>query len=240
MPWTPPSLKAAEKLPCIEIAEPDQVQTYLDWFDAHGEINRCIPPLYKDFIIKFSRRFSEGRRTPDTHHYVEIVHYDDTLTELEAVHVLDGKKILRIAANYAEIDGKRIHVKLTAPTNSPFTESWLKDEAVAVACTVLSVQAHILYHRPEVIPVVLPAPERRSGGKRTPTQRKIKQTVRKYIRLSASDPLPSVRNYRAIQWQVRGHYRRITGADGKERLVYVRPHLAKRGNRKTAARLIIE
>lgn len=244
MTWTPPSRKAAQKLPAIEIAETNQVQTYLDWLDGNPGIPRTVPPLFRDFAVRFSRSYfspERGDKEPRKFEYEEVVHYEDDLARLWVSHSIDGRKVLMVSSEYVQYDGVTVRATVTAPHTTPYTEEWLQREGVAALYTVLAVQAYILYHRPEVVPVELAEPPRNRGASpaRTPGRKPVKTiggTVRKIIRLSAADPAPPMeRHYKAIQWNVRGHYRRLTRKDGTPYLAYVKPHLAKRGEAKAAA-----
>lgn len=231
--WTPPSLEKAEKLPQINVEQCDLVQKYLDWFNANKGISRTVPPLYKDFTIKFSRSYNGV-----VHNYIEIVHYFDDLCGFDACHVIDGKKVMTVRSNYADYVDSTIKLSASVPVQTKYTNDWLKNEATAVGCTVIAVQMYILYHRPELVPVEIVPDTRRASPKKSSTHNSTQRPVRKIsdkkrviIRLSASDPEPRRINYRSIQWQVRGHYRHLQ--NGK--IIYIKPHLAKRGWKKNAA-----
>jgi len=238
MAWTPPSVQGMSKLPAIEIIGTGRVVTYQKWLDAHPEVPRTIPPLYRDFCIRFTMAFPrKDGRGKEEHEYIDCVHYSEDLSSLEICHVLDGKKRLMITANYAEFEGTMMHARLSAPHSSPYKEDWLRTEGTSVLSTVIAVQAYILYHRPDIEPVYLDAPKkRRSGNSSSATipPKKIKNTVRKIIRLSEEDDATDqpMRNYRKIAWQVRGHYRRLEKKDGTQYMTYVKPHTAQRGKKK--------
>lgn len=239
--WIPPSVKSMEKLPTIEVIGENTIQVYLDWFNENKTIPRTIPPLYRDFVIRFSRTYPNKTPglPPVPHQYIECVHYAEDLASLEVCHVIDGKKVINVQSEYVQYDGPTVYAKASAPGSSPYDESWLKNEGMAVIYSVLAVQAYILYHRPEVVPVYLDSvPEKKAkkssldgGGKEK--KKVISVTVRKFIRLSVEDKPPKERNYRAIQWAVRGHYRRLSHKDGTEYMVYIRPHLAARNGTAT-------
>lgn len=238
MTWTPPSLTSADKLPTVELVGDDLVETYRAWMLDHTEIPRCVPPIHRDFTLRYTRRFGGER----VYSYMEIVHYSDDLTVLELCHVIDGKKVLCCDSLYVEYRGDQISIDVTAPASTPYPQDWLDNEAGYAVTAVLSVQAYLLYHRPDIIPVLVDKP-RKSSGKSKPSKRErtVRDTVRRYIRLTADDPEPRAVNYRAIQWTVRGHYRRLTAKDGTAKLVYVKPHTAKRGEKKiTAAKIIVK
>ncbi len=226
-----PSLsRAASKLPCIDIAGIGLAERYQLWFREAEGIPRCVPPLYQDFVIRYSLRFGGG-----DHSYVDIVHYSDDLTQFEVCHTMDGKKILTAESDYADYYDLMVHAKVHAPSTTQYQLDWLKNEGLAAVFCVLATQAFILYHRPDVVPVEIPQPQGKSksktGSVAAPAKSHIKDSVRQYIRLTESDQAPAQRNYRAIQWQVRGHYRHLERADGTKYAVYVKPHLAKRGNK---------
>lgn len=237
MTWTPPSLTSADKLPTVELAGDDLVETYRAWMREHPEIPRCVPPLYRDFTVRYTCRFGDR-----VHSYTDIVHYSDELTVLALCHVIDGKKVLCCESFYAEYRGDQIPIHFTAPESTRYPVDWLENEAGATVMAVLAVQAYLLYHRPDIIPVFVDKPRKSSGkSNQSKRERTVRDTVRRYIRLTADDPEPRAVNYRAIQWTVRGHYRRITAKDGTAKLVYVRPHTAKRGEKKiTAAKIIMK
>lgn len=226
-----PSLNKIGKLPCIELAAPNLAEKYARWFREAEGIPRCIPPLYQDFVIRHTAVYPDG----PSRSYVEIIHYRDDLTQLEVCHIMDGKKILTAESNYSDYYDLMVHVAVRAPASSPWDASWLKNEGLAAVFCVLATQAFILYHKPDLIPVELPEP----NGKRKspkiqsapPSETHVKDAVRQYIKLTSADDAPAQRNYRAIQWKVRGHYRHLEHADGTKYVIYIKPHLAKRGNK---------
>lgn len=237
MSWTPPSIKKLGNLPHIVVEEVDQIQKYIDWYNANPGIPRTVPPIYQDFVIEFSRSYLPG---PRTYRYIEIVHYDDDLCGFQVAHVIDGKKMGIISSRYEDYDDARIKIGLTAPTSTLYKVEWMKQEGVTAACTVLAVQMYILYHRPELVPVELPEPrrERLPAGKKPQNgmaRKVIADTRRQIIRLGEKDTDFRVVNYRKIQWTVRGHYRRLKSG----KVVYVRPHAARRGNKKLKPGLTI-
>lgn len=228
-------MKSIGKLPTIELAEVNLINSYQQWFDQHPEISRCVPPLYRDFVIKFRLSFSGV-----THNYVEIVHYNDGLTVMDVCHTIDGKKVLTVSADYASFDGKLVKAKGSYPASTKYADDWLKNECTATVTNTLAVQAYILYHKPDIVPIYITAPSaRRHKPKSSPAPRVIKDTARKFIRLSADDKPPRQANYRAIQWTVRGHYARYHYKDGTVKLKYIAPHIAKRGEKKIQETKII-
>lgn len=235
-PWTPPSLKAMDKLPSIEIAGLNRIQLYLDWWNANPQIPRTVPPLFRDFVIRFSRSYPRAGGAESAHDYIECVHYTEDLTAFAVCHLIDGKKTLISESDYSQYRGRTAQARIQAPKTSPHKEDWLKQEGLAAIHCALCVQAYILYHKPDVIPAELPAPpqKRKPNRERKPSPRAIADTRRQIIRLSETDEPPKKRNvrYRAIRWTVRGHYRRITSTSGKRRVVYVKPHTAHRGEKK--------
>lgn len=230
-----PSLKAAEKLPAIELEGHDLPDKYRGWLSEHPEITTQVPPVYRDFTIRYTQDWN-GR----IDHYVDIVHYSEDMTQYDACHAIEGKKIFELHADYAEYAGEDMPLHMTAPETTRYSREWLIAEGKATGHLIAAVQAYILYHRPEVIPVYLTDPPQRrksSASKPVPKSgtKTVAKTVRRYIRLTGEDPLPREINYRKIQWTVRGHYRRLPQKDGSEKLTFVRPHTAKRGERKTPA-----
>lgn len=229
--YTFPSLKKAAKLPQIILDGDNAVQKYRDWLADSG-IFPTVPPLHQDFVLRYTCSFN-GR----SHDYADIVHYVEDLTAFVCCHSIDGKKVMEVSCDYAEQNTPgELSCSGFYPPTTPYTETWLRNEGCAVATAVVSVQAFILYHRPDVIPEELPAPKPRKAvsshakpSRRTTTVKDVRHHI---IRLDPVDTIPVAKNYRAIQWRVRGHYRRIKGADGQQRLVYVRPHTAQRGKKK--------
>lgn len=236
--WTIPSVSKLDKMPTIEFTAVNLLCEYRDWFNTHKEIPRCIPPLYQDFCIRYKLQFGERE-----HDYIDIVHYNDELTALAACHCIDGKKVLFVESHYLDYDGANIKSSLRVPAKSRYSEDWLKNEAVATIFAVLGVQAYLLYHRPDIVPVFVDAKPsaKRKPAKAQPRTRTVSNIQKRYIRIGADDKPPRIVNYKAIQWTVRGHYRRITDKDGNRRMIYIKPHTAKRGKKKiTAARILIK
>ena len=233
--WQEPSLKKLGKLPCIELAGEGTVEEIKGWLKEHPEISRCVPPLYPDFVLRYKVRINSK-----LHEYVDIVHYSEDLTVFAVVHCIDGKKVLRADVDYNGVEGDRVPIYGTYPASSPYKDEWLQYETTATVPAVLAVQAYLLYHRPDVIPQVIdrPAPKPRKVPRKPEykqSDRTVAPTVRRIIRITPEELRePKPKKYRAISWQVRGHYRRITGRDGEQRLVYIRPHTACRGKRKLA------
>lgn len=233
-----PAVGKLGKLPHITVAETDLIQKYLDWFDSHKELPRTVPPLWKDFVLEFSRRFpAEKGKSAATHYYTEVVHYHDDLCGFDAMHIIDGKKVLVVESRYSDYraDGM-MYATGRAPETTKYTEQWLRNEGISVTATIIAVQLYILCHKPEVVPVVLPEPPKRHKAanppkKPVPRPKVIKDTVTKYIRLTSSDPEPKQIKYRAVSWMVRGHYRNQYYKTGNK-LIYIAPHRAARGEKK--------
>lgn len=229
--WQPPSLKKMDRLPGIELAGNGFI-AYYTWFYEHPEINRAVPPVYPDFTIRYHRGPPDLR---EPHDYTVCVHYAEDLTAFAACHVRDGKKILTAFCDYTDM-----RAQISAPDNLPFSPDWIEREGRDVVQIVLAVQAYILYHQPQIVEKVLTEPPReRKRTDRKPADRPtghIGQTRTHYIRLSETIPKERNVNYRAIQWTVRGHYRHIT-KQGKPTLVYIAPHLAKRGEKKLKGKI---
>lgn len=236
-----PSISKISKLPCIDVSEVNLAIKYQEWFREAEGIQRCVPPLYQDFVIKYSLDHGTGE-----HNYIDIVHYTDDLTQFAVCHVMDGKKILTTESDYSDYYDLTVHATVKVPSTSPYDMAWLKNEGLATVFGVLAVQAFILYHKPEIVPVELPEPKRKQ--KKTSENREtsvsapkshIKDSVRHYIRLAAGDYAPAKRNYRSIQWQVRGHYRHLEHKDGTKYAVYIKPHFAKRGEKKNIPQTVV-
>lgn len=226
-----PSIKKIGKLPTIELSDGSLLQKYKDWFSGSG-IQNCVPPIFRDFVIRFSLSFGDKE-----HDYIEIVHYNEEMTEFAACHIIDGKKVMELESYYAEYYEDKIHALVHAPITTKYSEEWLRNEASATVTAILAVQAFILYHKPDIVPVYLsdPPKQRKKNEENTGTvktsKKRVTDSVRRYIRLTSEDSAPIQRNYRAIQWQVRGHYRHLENKDGKRYAIYIKPHLAKRGNK---------
>ena len=229
--WTPPSIKSIEsgkaKLPTIEILGENGNQRYLEWINENKTIPRTIPPIFTDFIIKYTRTFEKR-----IYQYMEIVHYSDDLAELDICHIVGKKKILMAHSRYIDYESDTVKAGIYAPPSAQYEKEWTKMEGVAALYTVLAVQAYILYHRPEEIPIEVTANPKKSQktkkDRHSPKRQLGKDVIYKRIVLNSEEQLSTSRNYRAIQWSVRGHYRRLKKPDGTGYMTYVKPHIAKR------------
>ena len=117
-----------------------------------------------------------------------------------------------------------------------YSEDWLRLFAIFSVNVIIAVQAYILYHKPEVIEQVVDAsaprktPENSHKKKRKKNGSvKIKNTVRKLIRIDTRELPPREHKYKKLAWSVRGHYRHV----GKEKkLKYIAPFTCNRGGAK--------
>lgn len=229
--WVPPNLKKLD-LPTIEIPEENAVDKYHYWLDAHPEINRAVPPIYKDFTIRFSKSFTYPDRPKVIHDYIDIVHYSDDLCAFAVCHVIDGKKKLISICDYDWIKAQNYNIICLVPHINSMSDEFIQTEPSSPVSLTIAIQNFLFLHKPEIIPTVLPKSDRRSKPTTVNTQKqqphkKVKDTVKQYIRLDGTIPKVRTYHYNKLQWQVRGHYRKTTH-DKKPCLIYIAPHYAKR------------
>jgi len=116
-------------------------------------------------------------------------------------------------------------------------KSAAEQSAEAAVTSILAVQAYILYHKPEVIDVYAePKPRKKPAqtpaklNQSKPPKTVLRETVKRYIHIGETEKPAVARHYSAIQWQVRGHYRRYKDDNGAvKKVIYIAPHLSKRG-----------
>lgn len=239
--WTPPSEKNRAKLPQINLVNSGTAVKYVNWFRDHPEIDRAVPPVFDDFCINYTVTFPrECGKKEATYAYTDIVHYAEDRQSFVLCHVFNGRKILIAEVDYERIqpDGN-VFVYSRSPENTQFDHDWLQNEALSAAFCVLSTQAFILYHKPEIKPVYLSSPadpRKNSASPRKPAKRAtvLNPERRKLVYLDGKMPTERIVHYRKIKWGVRGHYRRIIGRGGESKTIYIKPHTAKRGEKKSA------
>lgn len=222
--WSPPKLSAVDKFPTVDIL--GDYNEYIRWFFSSG-INPFIPPIYEKFVILFG----EGKRVV----YVEYL----KMTQFRFCFYSEGKKKFFAQVDYENTAGNDWDVNFKNCSDDRTNE----DNCFQIVRLVLAVQAYLLYHKPEVVPILTNRVQKnRNTSQNTEKKtsaappRKIKKQVKKYIYLNTTEEKAlkdkTPRNYRAIQWQVRGFYRRQNYKGGKTRLIYIAPHSAKRGEKK--------
>lgn len=224
--WSPPKLSTVGKFPTVDIR--GDVNEYIQWFFLGG-INPFIPPIYREFVILFDS--TGGKCTV----YVEYLN----MAQFRLCFYRGDKKKFFVSVDYDKASGNEWEFDFHNCSNDASNER----TSMIIIRLVLAVQAYILYHKPDVVPILIidggeKKPPKKSAAKSVSAEpdRKIKKQVKKYIRLDAEDSKimrdKSPRNYRAIQWQVRGFYRRQNYKGGKTKMIYIAPHSAKRGEKK--------
>lgn len=227
--YTFPSDKRLAKLPLIAIE--GDANEYATWLHDHPEIDRRVPPIYQDFVI---RHIQSG------HTYEIVAHYNDDFTAFCFRLRMDGDNLMTAYTDYENINGTTVGVNggISARAADLYAEEWLKQTMLASSLLVIAVQAYMLYFKPEVVeqiytPSETPSASADTSGKRrkrvTAEPIRIRKAKIKRINLKKQDRPPKDINYRKLSWFVRGHYRHV----GKEKkLKYIQPFTCNRGGKK--------
>lgn len=225
-----PSDKACEKFPRIVID--GDANDIIKWINDHREIDRRVPPVFPDWFVLDLK--------PDGYHVVICAKYNEDKTAFVFRSAING-----IRAVVAELDYNKLDDDGSAPLDSSYSakalqeydEKWLEQFAIFSTNMLIAVQAYILYHQPKVIEQVVdvsaPRKTPESSAKKKKTKKnsgiKIKNTVRKLIRVDTKVLPPREYKYKKLAWSVRGHYRHV----GKEKkLKYIAPFTCNRGGAK--------
>lgn len=230
-----PSDKKLSNYPIINIM--GDINRYANWLCENPTIDARIPPIYQNFIINF---VLYGKNN-------EIfVHYNNELTAFCFRMRFDNQKILFGTVDYEEItDVRQINVQgnATSKAYEIYTKKWLENTALATAITIISVQAYILYFKPEIIEqeYIVPEsfePKNVESISKKPKTKAIKFNAQKHKRIiiNPQDIPPEDDKkikYQKLSWGVRGHYRRV-GKDKK--LKYIQPYICNRGGKKHKVR----
>ena len=224
--YTFPSDKRLAKLPLIAIE--GDANEYAAWLYDHPEIDRRVPPIYPDFVI---RHIQSGRT------YEIVAHYNDDFTAFCFRLRMDGDNLMTAYTDYENINGTTVGVNggISARAADLYAEEWLKQTMLASSLLVIAVQAYMLYFKPEIIeqiytPSEAPATPAKPRRKRVTAEPiRIRKSKIKRIYLHRQDRPPKDINYRKLSWFVRGHYRHV----GKEKkLKYIQPFTCNRGGKK--------
>lgn len=234
-----PSKKQMEKLPLIIVEGGSN--PYILWLKEHTEIDRRVPPVYPEFIIK----------SPENDiMYTIVVAYNHECTAFAArVWLNDELFIKRLTGDYNDeagdgtCHGFKGHAVVDNAATNKYDEQWIRTMCLAVGCSITAIQAYLLYHKPDIVEQIYTPSE---AAKKEPKQKKrrrvvaepirIRKTKIKRIRLdSAVDKPPRNINYKKLAWHVRGHYRHV-GKDKK--LKYIQPFVCNRKDGAKAKRII--
>lgn len=224
--YTFPSDKRLAKLPLVAIE--GDANEYANWLYEHPEIDRRVPPIYPDFVI---RHIQSG------HTYEIVAHYNDDLTAFCFRLRMDGDNLMTGHTDYETINGTTVFAQggASAKAMDLYTEEWLKQTMLASSLLVIAVQAYMLYFKPEIVeqiytPSETPASSSKPRRKRVTAEPiRIRKTKIKRISLKKQDRPPKDINYRKLSWFVRGHYRHV-GKDKK--LKYIQPFTCNRGGKR--------
>lgn len=224
-----PSDKACEKLPRIVVG--GNANAMIEWINTHTEIDRRVPPVFSGwFVIELQQ---------DECKIVICATYNEDKTAFAFRASINGLRSVIAGMDYSKIDNNgvvTIDSHYSTGALRTYAEDWLQQFAIFSINVIISAQAYILYHKPEVIEQVVDvsAPRKTSENAHHKKRKKsggvkIKSTVRKLIRIDTRDLPPREYKYKKLAWSVRGHYRRV----GKEKkLKYIAPFTCNRGGAK--------
>ena len=224
--YTFPSDKRLTKLPLIAIE--GDANEYATWLFDHPEIDRRVPPIYPDFVI---RHIQSG------HAYEIVTHYSDDFTAFCFRLRMDGVTLMYGSTDYETVNDITVGVKgtVSARAAEDYNDDWLKNTMLACSYLVIAVQAYMLYFKPDIIEQIY-TPTGSTTSSRNPRNKRItaepirvRKTKIKRIYLNKQDRPPKDINYRKLSWFVRGHYRHV-GKDKK--LKYIQPFTCNRGGKK--------
>lgn len=224
-----PSDKACEKLPRIVVG--GDANAMIEWIDQHTEIDRRVPPVLSGWFVIELRQ--------DEYKIVICATYTKDKTAFVFRASINGLRAVIASMDYAQIDDNgfaTIDSHYSTGALRTYSEEWLQQFAMFSVYVIISVQAYILYHKPDVIEQVVDAsdprktPDNAHQKKRKKSGNvKIKNTVRKLIRIDTRELPPREYKYKKLAWSVRGHYRHV----GKEKkLKYIAPFTCNRGGAK--------
>ena len=225
--YTFPSDKRLAKLPLIAIE--GDANEYANWLYDHPEIDRRVPPVYPDFVI---RHIQSGRA------YEITAHYNDDFTAFCFRLRMDGDNLMTGYTDYESINGTTVCANGGVSTKAAdlYAEEWLKQTMLASSLLVIAVQAYMLYFKPEIVeqiytPSETPSTTAAASHRKRVTAEpiRIRKSKIKRISLKKQDRPPKDINYRKLSWFVRGHYRHV-GKDKK--LKYIQPFTCNRGGKK--------
>lgn len=224
-----PSDKACEKLPRIVVG--GNANAMIEWINTHTEIDRRVPPVFSGlFVIELQQ---------DEYKIVICATYTKDKTAFGFRSSINGLRAVIASMDYAKIDNDGVatvdsHYSTSALRT--YAEDWLQQFAIFSVNVIIAVQAYILYHKPEVIEQVVDASAPRKTSENAHQKKrkksgsvKIKNTVRKLIRIDTRELPPREYKYKKLAWSVRGHYRHV-GKDKK--LKYIAPFTCNRGGAK--------
>ena len=225
-----PSDKACEKFPRIVVD--GDANDIIRWINEHREIDRRVPPVFPDWFVL--------DLTPNGYHVVICAKYSEDKTAFIYRAAIDGIRAVIAELDYSSLDddgSAPLDSSYSSKAREKYAEEWLDQFAIFCTNMLIAVQAYILYHQPKVIEQVVdvsaPRKTTENSTKKKKTKKnngiKIKNTVRKLIRVDPKVLPPREYKYKKLAWNVRGHYRHV----GKEKkLKYIAPFTCNRGGAK--------
>lgn len=224
-----PSDKAYEKLPRIIVG--GDADDLIKWMKTHPEIDRRVPPVFSGwFVIELQQ---------DEYHIVICVSYSKDKTVFTFRASINGLRCVIAILDYSKMDDSghgTMQSQCSAGALRKYAEDWLQHFTLFSINAIIAVQAYILYHKPEIIEQVVDVSSPRKTTENVHQKKrkksgsvKIKNTVRKLIRIDTRDLPPREYKYKKLAWSVRGHYRHV-GKDKK--LKYIAPFTCNRGGAK--------
>lgn len=200
-----------------------------------------LPPLFSEYCILIGDD-SDSKDKTDIMIYCRY----DSVSDVHLVHYVNGKKWYSVDIDFNTLEddddngSKSVSYYVDWLKNNQVEQELLEELSLYTIMSWGCVSYYILTFRSDVEQEIIKS--KKTSKNKTKSKQSntiyIRSKKKKYV-ITDEEIVPKQKKYRAMCWNVRGHFRSRSSADGSSKLIYVKPHIAKR-KKGTASAEIVE